>query len=57
MSPSEGSPLRPKAAEVVPLEPLRYPRSSLDGVRLTSPDKVLYPEQGITKLELANYYQ
>jgi bifunctional non-homologous end joining protein LigD len=27
------------------------------GVRLTSPDKVLYPEQGITKLELANYYR
>lgn len=26
------------------------------GVRLTSPDKVLYPEQGITKLELAEYY-
>lgn len=25
-------------------------------VRLTSPDKVLYPEQGITKLELAAYY-
>lgn len=27
------------------------------GVRLTSPEKVLYPEQGITKLELANYYR
>lgn len=27
------------------------------GVRLTSPDKVLYPEQGITKLELASYYR
>lgn len=27
------------------------------GVRLTSPDKVLYPERGITKLELANYYR
>ncbi len=27
------------------------------GVRLTSPDKVLYPEQGITKLELADYYR
>lgn len=30
---------------------------TLAGVRLTSPDKVLYPEQGITKLELANYYR
>jgi bifunctional non-homologous end joining protein LigD len=27
------------------------------GVRLTSPDKVLYPEQGITKLDLAEYYR
>lgn len=26
------------------------------GVRLTSPDKVLFPEQGITKHELADYY-
>jgi DNA ligase D len=26
------------------------------GVRLSSPDKVLYPEQGITKRELADYY-
>ncbi|NNM73031.1 non-homologous end-joining DNA ligase [Enterovirga aerilata] len=28
----------------------------LQGVRLTSPDKVLYPEQGVTKRELAEYY-
>lgn len=27
-----------------------------EGVRLTSPDKILYPEQGITKIELAEYY-
>ena len=26
------------------------------GVRLTHPDKVLYPEQGITKQDLADYY-
>src|SRR4051794_38305318 len=26
------------------------------GVRLTSPEKVLYPEQGITKRQLAEYY-
>jgi bifunctional non-homologous end joining protein LigD len=32
-------------------------KEELDGVRLTSPDKVLYPEQGITKIELASYYR
>ena len=26
------------------------------GVRLSNPEKVLYPEQGITKVELADYY-
>lgn len=26
------------------------------GVRLSSPSKILYPEQGITKIELAEYY-
>jgi bifunctional non-homologous end joining protein LigD len=28
-----------------------------EGVRLSHPDKVLYPEQGITKLALAEYYR
>jgi bifunctional non-homologous end joining protein LigD len=32
-------------------------REQFHGVRLTSPGKVLYPEQGITKLELADYYR
>ncbi|RUO29994.1 DNA ligase D [Aliidiomarina sedimenti] len=31
-------------------------RPQIAGVTLSSPDKVLYPEQGITKLELAQYY-
>src|SRR6478609_7584045 len=38
--------------------PMVRPRAAIDidGVRLTSPDRVLYPEQGITKRELAAYY-
>jgi bifunctional non-homologous end joining protein LigD len=32
-------------------------KQELAGVRLTHPDKVLYPEEGITKIELANYYR
>ena len=28
----------------------------IEGIRLTNPDKVLYPEQGITKRALADYY-
>jgi bifunctional non-homologous end joining protein LigD len=27
------------------------------GVRITSPDKVIFPAQGVTKLELARYYE
>jgi DNA ligase D len=30
--------------------------TTVAGVRLTHPDKVLYPEQGITKQDLADYY-
>lgn len=39
--------------------PVGYDRRSqkFDGVRLTSPEKGLYPEDGITKLDLANYYR
>jgi bifunctional non-homologous end joining protein LigD len=35
---------------------LKIQDKTLRSVRLTSPDKVLYPEQGITKLELASYF-
>src|SRR4029079_14400498 len=32
-------------------------KQTFGGERLTSPEKVLYPEDGITKPELAAYYQ
>lgn len=38
----------------------RRPRkgeAQVAGVRLSSPDRVLYPEQGVTKLALAQYYE
>ena len=28
----------------------------IEGVRLTSPDKILWPDQGTTKSELAEHY-
>ena len=31
--------------------------AELAGVRLTHPDKILYPDQAITKQDLANYYE
>ncbi|MGL6251224.1 MAG: DNA ligase D [Billgrantia desiderata] len=35
----------------------RKDETSLLGVRLTSPDRVLFPEQGLTKLDLARFYE
>ncbi|HET8700226.1 MAG TPA: DNA ligase D [Nitrococcus sp.] len=40
----------------------RYTRSAagkaqVAGVRLTNPQRILYPEQGVTKLALAHYYE
>jgi bifunctional non-homologous end joining protein LigD len=36
--------------------PARDGSITFEGVRLTHPDRVLYPDQGITKLVLADYY-
>jgi bifunctional non-homologous end joining protein LigD len=38
------------------IPPARDGSITFEGVRLTHPDRVLYPEQQITKLALANYY-
>ncbi|TMJ49317.1 MAG: DNA ligase D, partial [Alphaproteobacteria bacterium] len=39
-----------------PSERARDGSLTFEGVRLTHPDRVLYPEDGITKLDLARYY-
>ncbi len=62
--------LRPdKPAEEVTLEipqPVQAPasgrnpghrRNRVAGVALTNPDRILYPKQGLTKLDLARYYE
>src|SRR5690606_32241171 len=35
----------------------RNPDDRVAGVRLTHPDRILYPEQGVTKAHLARYYE
>jgi bifunctional non-homologous end joining protein LigD len=32
-------------------------QTQVAGVRLTNPDRVMYPDQGLTKLDLARYYE
>jgi bifunctional non-homologous end joining protein LigD len=47
------------AAEAKPMTARRNARdgtTEFEAVRLTNPDRVLYPEEGITKLDLARYY-
>jgi bifunctional non-homologous end joining protein LigD len=46
-----------KSTASVTSDGYNFSRREFAGVRLTNPDKVLYPEQGITKLELAKYYK
>jgi bifunctional non-homologous end joining protein LigD len=45
LAPSKGSAAKAKGDPV------------FDGIKLTSPDKVLYPDVGVTKLDLARYYE
>ncbi|HEU0154787.1 MAG TPA: DNA ligase D, partial [Stellaceae bacterium] len=60
--------VREEPAMVEPAEPIDAKKNDADerrardgsmtieGVRLTHPDRILYPDQGITKLDLAHYY-
>jgi bifunctional non-homologous end joining protein LigD len=52
------------ASEVVPEKPVPVkkaaasakPKADMAGVKITNPDRVIFPESGITKGELAGYY-
>ena len=44
-------------AKKSPLNSRSSSNSEIAGIKLTHPDRVLYPDQGITKLELAHYYE
>lgn len=45
-----------KARSASPRRSASKSNSSIDDARLTHPERVLYPEPGITKRDLANYY-
>lgn len=47
---------RKRTASIKNEAPAPSQEERFHGVRLTHPDKLLYPEQGITKLALAQYY-
>ncbi|HEV2099404.1 MAG TPA: DNA ligase D [Stellaceae bacterium] len=51
-APAPSAPAKP----VTTRRPARDGTIEFEGVRLTNPDRVLYPEEGITKLDLARYY-
>ncbi|MGR4069460.1 DNA ligase D [Billgrantia sp. C5P2] len=53
---AEGTPEK-EAKPGKPTARKRKDETSLLGVRLTSPDRVLFPEQGLTKLDLARFYE
>ena len=46
-----------RSSSVAPVADSKAESDPIAGVKLSHPDKVLYPEQGITKHELAEYYE
>ena len=45
------------SAPTTPSKSSRKTSVEVAGVRITNPDRVLYPEQGLTKIELVHYYE
>jgi len=46
-----------KAKEVIAEEPQPLPGPEDDGVRITNPDRIIFPESDVTKGQLADYYR
>ncbi len=44
-------------AKTPPRARVKTPGASVAGVRITHPDRIMYPELGITKLDIARYYE
>jgi bifunctional non-homologous end joining protein LigD len=51
------NPAQPEPADLGVSKPARDGSVMFEGVRLTHPDRVLYPADGLTKLDLARYYR
>ncbi|MEP7010288.1 MAG: DNA ligase D [Acidobacteriota bacterium] len=56
-TPGAKAPAKKTAPAPKPAPVLAKGDADVAGVRLSHPDRVLYPEQGVTKLDLARYYQ
>ncbi|MDB5690945.1 MAG: ligD [Alphaproteobacteria bacterium] len=46
-----------KASEVVAEKPQPVPSPADDGIRITNPERIVFPDSGITKSELADYFR
>jgi bifunctional non-homologous end joining protein LigD len=51
------TPMKPDSTDTEVAKRARDGSMLFEGIRLTHPDRVLYPEDGLTKLDLARYYQ
>jgi len=45
------------AAEIVEEKPQKLPEAAPDGVRISNPERIIFPEGNVTKGELADYYR
>ena len=53
---AEASPAKARTAKATSAKPPAAPRDTFAGIKVTNPDRVIFPESGRTKGELAAYY-